>query len=237
MDGFDNYYLERWKKTNRIENIGQSKQKRLDLLKSCLNELKVYRFLDYGCGNGWLYTKLGDYPFLEYHIYDITPSVVKAVKELFPEVKEWYGNGDLPSEITSNYFDFVTSIEVLEHVPFSLKQDFLVDVYRVLQKGGYYFLTTPNGRYKSSAMPKDQEQPVEDWLTKSEVISMLRKSGFHIVRSGTWYLTENLSLLHRFIFNYRLIKILKLLSLYSNYVNLLGKLGFGLSMYFLCKKN
>ena len=108
MSEFDQYYVQRWKEANLTEKLGPSKRKRLSLLLEYLHKIRktrnISRFLDYGCGSSWLYQYLKDFGY-EYHIYDVTPTVVKIAKEKFPEVIPWYGNGNLPSEIPSDHFD------------------------------------------------------------------------------------------------------------------------------------
>jgi len=49
------------------------------------------------------------------------------------------------SALPDNSFDFVVSIEVLEHVEEDYR--FIEEVYRVLKPGGIFLMTTPNGDY------------------------------------------------------------------------------------------
>lgn len=239
MTSFDGYYAERWGKAKLTKALGPSKKMRLSILleyiKGLGGEVRLKRFLDYGCGSGWLYQHLKHLNFDEHHIYDVTPSVVQTVKEMFPMVVPWAGTGDLPSAVPSANFDLVASIEVLEHVPFAKKKDFLLDVHRVLKPGGYYFLTTPNANFKRVALLPGQSQPVEDWTSMSETKRLLTESGFVIVDYGSWYFQRKFSRVHSLFFSVRLSAWLERFGLKASFHKALGRFGLGLSMFFWCR--
>lgn len=239
MSSFDGYYAERWEKAKLTETLGPSKRMRLSILLKYISTNKgnsdLLKFLDYGCGSAWLYQYLKHLDFDEYHIYDVTPSVVQKAKEMFPDVVPWTGTGDLPSNLPSDYFDLVASIEVIEHVPFAKKSDFLQDVRRVLKPGGYYFLTTPNADLKNVSLQPAESQPVEDWTSMSETKRLLTESGFTIVDYGSWYFRKKFSRVHSVLFSIRLLGWIERLGLIEPYRRVLGRFGLGLSLFFWCK--
>ena len=53
--------------------------------------------------------------------------------------------------IADNYFDFVVSFQVIEHINSDI--EFVKEVHRVLKKGGKFILTTPNKKMSLTRNP------------------------------------------------------------------------------------
>lgn len=146
---------------------------------------KLYqpKILDLGCGTGWLSSVVGN--FGPTTAVDLSSTAVENAAIKHPHVQfmqtdvfDW----DYPEE----QFDIVISQEVIEHV--EDQNAYLGIAYRMLRRGGYLILTTPNAR-TLYAMPEEQrnswsQQPIENWLNTSELENLL-KDRFEIIRLTT----------------------------------------------------
>lgn len=119
----------------------ESSRRTFRILKAWLPNLsKKTRILDAGCGGGifgrLLERELGPCIFG----VDITKEALKLAKKRGLKVKK----GDLEKRVPfeDEFFDLVVCRQVIEHLfnPDSALDEF----YRVLKKGGFLFITTPN---------------------------------------------------------------------------------------------
>lgn len=77
---------------------------------------------------------------IELYNLEVSPEMIKLAKERFPEEK--FIITELHHlDFTDNYFNYVISLETLEHCPDPLI--FLKELYRVLTPGGQMVLSTP----------------------------------------------------------------------------------------------
>jgi len=135
-----------------------------------------YNILDLGCGRGWLTNLLSKYG----EIKGIEPveSVVNYAKKLFPTIDFVVGTSkDLLND--KNKYDLIVSSEVIEHISNDKKDDFINDIDELLNEKGFLILTTPRkeaqkdwNKYISS------EQPIEEWISESELELLLLKHNF-----------------------------------------------------------
>lgn len=102
------------------------------------------RVLDIGCGVG-VFTNLvkNTYPNNEVWGVDISNKAIEDNTKENPQItyKHHY-IGKEPS-FPTEYFDFVFSGEVLEHLDHP--KDLFIDAYKALKPGGIFLLSTPNG--------------------------------------------------------------------------------------------
>lgn len=113
--------------------------------------------LDYGCGEGDLIRCL-----LERGIscqgLDYSDKSLARVKEEFagdPLFKGVVLGGSIPNkDIAAGTYDFIFSIEMLEHVLPEQVTSILDEFFRILRPGGYLFITVPNNeklsKYKTT---------------------------------------------------------------------------------------
>ena len=108
-----------------------------------IGSLKPYvsgRVLDAGCGDGFVTNALSKLPSVnEIMGLDISETAIRIAQSKYPKLDFKVGQvTDLPFE--SNYFDAVTSVELIEHI-YDVEQMFR-EFCRVLKLGGYFIATT-----------------------------------------------------------------------------------------------
>lgn len=155
------------------------------------------RVLDYGAGNGLyhpLWMKL--FPDAELFQCDISSSAQEKFQERFPDQQNGrYGlirSGRAP--FADGSFDLIVSVEVIEHV--SDLEAYFLDIWRLLEPGGYFIWTTPcgnalsiehlyaffTGQIERSATGERRwhwEEPTHlRRLQSREIRASMRKSGF-----------------------------------------------------------
>ncbi len=238
----DRFYQRSWEKRGDV--LSPSRQRRIEIvncfLKQLLPENAVKRdqlqVLDYGCGGGWFLKVLGAAGFRQLHAYDVTPSVLQATAEKYPHVTFWEGNSHFPSVLPDQTFDLLTSIEVIEHIPILQKQAYFADLYRITRPNALVILTTPNGALKRLALPPEEAQPVEDWVTLRDLQNLARSAGFTVVAAGTEGIRRYGFARDRILLSYRLRQLLVKLSLWDSYERFLGRLHLGITMYVVLQR-
>lgn len=110
-------------------------------------DLKGKVVLDIGCGYGWCelnFLKRGVKKIIGIEISDEDLTTVrKNIKNIRAEFK--VGSAiDLPFK--NNSIDTIVSWEVIEHIPKNTEKLMFKEAWRVLKKGGHFYLSTP---YKS----------------------------------------------------------------------------------------
>jgi SAM-dependent methyltransferase len=106
------------------------------------------RLLDFGCGAGRYLSSFSDY-FLSDNLYGVDTDLdaLAVVRQLgfqgFPLEPQTPG---LPFE--DNYFDYVFSSNVIEHIPRSIYLHYLAEIHRVLKPGGLFAVGAPNYPFK-----------------------------------------------------------------------------------------
>lgn len=92
------------------------------------------------------------------------------------------------AELTAESFDFIHFSHLIEHLN---EPDSFVDrVYRLLKKGGYIIVTTPNSAGLFSGYYQDDWRCIVDdhlfLFSKNNLARLLEKSRFTVVRELTW---------------------------------------------------
>ncbi len=242
MDNLDKYYFNRWSQKLSWTDIGPTKKLRLKRLlmyieKYFPNPEKI-TLIDYGCGSGWLFYYLNEFGIKNMYGWDVVPGVLQEIKGKYPWVKNLYSSSigkfsDVPAGVQ---FDLITSIEVVEHVPNQGKIDYLTSINKILKSEGFFYLTTPNGKFEKTGMENYNQQPVEDWTRPREMKKILKRSDFKIIDSGSIYFKQNLSKTHKLLMHRLVLRLFYITKLERIYLRILDKTMCGLSTYFWCRK-
>lgn len=112
------------------------------------------KWLEVGCHLGltacWIAER---FPLTQLFMFDFSISSINWCKNWFPYPQRatiWQGNVEnicLPNNSLDNFFDFATCIDVTEHLPDVIYQKLIMELLRVLKKGGSLILmqgNTPN---------------------------------------------------------------------------------------------
>jgi SAM-dependent methyltransferase len=120
------------------------------------------KILDFGCGSSPYETII---PHQEYHKADYVYGGLKIDFEI--------KNGKIP-DVPSNYYDYVLSTQVLEHV--LSVSDYLSEAARALTANGKLILTT-HGMFGDHPCPSDFWRWTADGLALE-----MERNGFHVVK-------------------------------------------------------
>lgn len=167
---------------------GMQERARMNLLTGGLREFwrgAKANVLDLGCGRGWMSPYLSE--FGRVYGVDFSERGISYANEHFSEFGEFFVHGqcaDLSDLPLPRKFDIVLSSEVIEHTPDQL--NFVTGIRGFLKDGGLCAISTPNGRlfdeFRANPQLGETLQPVENWLTPSELRTLLRANQLKILR-------------------------------------------------------
>lgn len=147
----ESYYATRWRSETKANPWAMRRASAI-LGELALFEMERPRILDYGCGTGWMTEILNQ--FGDAQGVDLAPGPARS---RYPHLR-FHDIHSVPDEP----FDVVVSQEVIEHI--DDQASYVDDLSRVLRKGGYLILTTPNAAV-SLRHRRLLVQPVENHLT------------------------------------------------------------------------
>ncbi len=135
-----NQYYEKYTKTEVIE-LRKFAKTRIEYLESYLKRINPKKILELGCGEGSLgYEVKKVIPAVDFYGLDLSKEAVRLANEKGIIAKKADLNEGIPFE--NNKFDLVFSNQVIEHIN---NTDLLLEEsFRVLKKGGYFIVITPN---------------------------------------------------------------------------------------------
>jgi SAM-dependent methyltransferase len=106
--------------------------------------------LDIGCANGLRYPSLKLHlPHVHYSGIDLTQAFVLMARERYPHTEFLEGNIADCSTLPKRQFAGIWCSSVLQHLPASLMQVALINIYRLLKPGGVAYISLPNEHTKS----------------------------------------------------------------------------------------
>ena len=106
-----------------------------------VSRIKCSRVLDVGCGTGKYLRRIDAH---ERYGVDISRQMIEIGKKKAKDIVLKVANAEkLPFK--ENYFDFVFSLDMLEHTP--NPESAISEMHRVLKNGGTMIVTTPNPKF------------------------------------------------------------------------------------------
>lgn len=139
------------------------------------------KVLDLGCGYKGTFLKKESFKISEGVGYDMNVTNAKIAGNIKLFSKKLDGDLKLPP----NHFDIITSLAVIEHL--KNPQLMINQVYKTLNKDGFFVLTTPSPRAKpvleflAYKMHIVSEQEIRDhraYYSKKDLVKILITSGF-----------------------------------------------------------
>lgn len=169
----------------KVGNIAMVyKERALEILQK--NVSKHAKILDVGCAFGDLLSLLDENKYTTFGI-DISQYAINRAKKI---TKAQLMLGDLNKKLSykDNFFDAVFALDVIEHLDSPYK--FLLEMHRVLKKGGVLFIQTPNINSIFEVFAKDKWFAYTDethlyLFNRKSLRFILQKSGFSILQNQT----------------------------------------------------
>ncbi len=165
---------------------------------------KRLKWLDVGCAYGFLVNYALEAGIDAWGV-DVSKYAIKEGKRLFPNLSDRlfvYDCDDLLMVFKKEFFDVVSMLEVVEHLP-NPKQS-LAMVARILKKGGYLIISTPNGalRIIDRDVTHISIKPAEYWVESLTEIGFkvkIQPSLFDPIVSLVRFLARNKFLAQNFL--------------------------------------
>jgi SAM-dependent methyltransferase len=117
----------------------------IDFARLTEKQLKDFRFLDYGCGDGKYFQHLRDLGLQTEYIHGVELSrkrVERCHNIGFSHAIHLQKDDKLP--YPDQFFDVINLMEVIEHIPRSRAVETLTEIRRVLAPKGILLISTPN---------------------------------------------------------------------------------------------
>ncbi len=167
------YYNNKW--TSRSKKLCICEKCRVDAILRFISKLNLNNpeILDFGCGTGWLTYKLSG--FGKATGIDLSDAAIKHAREIYPNII--FFDGDVLKKKINKRYNIVVSSEVIEHIAKNEQANYIEKIKSFLKLGGYLILTTPNKKIEKNIPHKKSElQPLENWLTISELRELISPS-------------------------------------------------------------
>ena len=167
-----------WAKTGRSEDMEKGHGTTVNQFLNKLSIKQNFRFLDIGCGNGWVVRKMSQHSFCIKAIgIDKSKMMIKNAKLKILSEKENYFVTDLETWKTKEKFDIIFSMESLYYsVPMEAA---LEKVFKLLKKGGIFYCGTDfySDNSLTTRWIKDMNIPM-DLRSEKEWKEMFKGIGF-----------------------------------------------------------
>tara|TARA_Y100000590_G_scaffold452346_1_gene595354 strand:- start:338 stop:961 length:624 start_codon:yes stop_codon:yes gene_type:complete len=171
--------FDKWAKTGRSEEMEKGHGTTVNKFLDKLRLEKNFRFLDIGCGNGWVVRKMSEKNSCVKAIgIDKSSMMIKNAKSKKSSKKESFFVTDLENWKTKEKFDVIFSMESLYYsVPM---ESALKKVYTLLKKNGIFYCGTDfySDNRLTTRWVKDMNIPM-DLRSEKEWKSMFIETGFH----------------------------------------------------------
>lgn len=181
------FYERYW---NERQEMGDEKIK-WEAVKSNIPIGKNIRFLDFGCGKGFLLSKiLKVNPDLLTTGADISKIAIEYAKKIIPSGKFFVLEDGKELPFKNNYFDFILAADVLEHIYDT--ELILSEIARILKPGKRIFISVPyHGMLKNIIVTFlgfdsyfDPKQPHIRFYTKKNLFKTVENAGLRVIKHG-----------------------------------------------------
>ncbi len=198
--------------------------------------------LDFGCGDGRFSNLLSEYGTV--YSVDFAEEAIREAQKKYPKIRFYSGDASDPKivELFNKQFDLLVSTEVIEHI-LDQKQ-YLQNIAKLLRSEGLLILTTPNKKWYDQYFEygmRKSSQPYENWLNRSVIENDLLELGFEILSHSTirsnWIFSFKTFGWLRLIGNRFFNKILMLTRLKPVFLKIADRLGLGIYLVIVAKKN
>ena len=235
IDSQKSFYDARWGDEDYANRL---KLRRCVYILNALIRIGVDRpkIVELGCGSGWLTSILGHFGATDG--FELSPAAVESAAERHRHVS--YRQVDLANwtPATAEY-DVVVSHEVLEHL--ENQSEHLSQAHQLLRTNGHLILTTPNADTMNALSDERRAtwstQPIENWITRRQLKTLLRKNGFKVEYITTCILGHGSSGTWRFVNSYRLKTLLRAFGLSRPFDAFRCAAGFGLHLVVVASKS
>ena len=159
-----------------------------------LKHLKRYhrtgRLLDFGCGLGHFLKQAQDH--YETYGIDISEYCISEASQIADKSKTYVGGSEKLDSFKNGYFDIITAIDVLEHIP--EPREVITKFYSKLNKNGVVLINTPNTASLGRKLKKDkwfayQDQTHSSIYPRKSWIRLFEEQGFsvkEVIYDGLW---------------------------------------------------
>jgi len=167
-----------WANTGRSEDMEKGHGTTVNRFLDKLLFTQNFRFLDIGCGNGWVVRKMSQKSSCIKAIgIDKSKMMIKNAKSKILSEKESYFVSELETWNTKEKFDIIFSMESLYY---SVPMEYALEkIFKLLKKGGIFYCGTDfySDNHLTTRWVKDMNVPM-DLRSEKEWKKMFRDVGF-----------------------------------------------------------
>lgn len=165
-----NFYNELWADRLQMNSLQLRRAlKVLEYFSEIKRKNREPRVLDLGCGDGRFTSFIGEFSSADG--IELSEKTVETAKMLYPHVCFFNGSA-LEFEFEHEAYDVVVSQEVIEHIEDQKK--YLEVCEKVLKKGGYLIMTTPNKKvFDHMEGGNWSNQPIEQIMKPKEFKALI----------------------------------------------------------------
>jgi 2-polyprenyl-3-methyl-5-hydroxy-6-metoxy-1,4-benzoquinol methylase len=154
------HFWDDWNKANRGGDLDRLMERQRDMavkwVQTCRQPVPI---LEVGCGMGWLANQLA--PYGPVTAVDLSAQAIATAAARFPHIR--FAAGDFQAMTFEGRFGFITSADVIAHVP--SHQAFIDRVAELLEPRGVFVLMTQNAFVwnRSSELRPQGEGQLRNW--------------------------------------------------------------------------
>lgn len=146
-------------------------------------DIRGKQVLDIGCGFGWFEVWALRHLVKTIHGIEIEKKKLKNIRTIGDKrLKSKVGNA-IKIPYPDNYFDTVTSWDVIEHIPPHTESKMFQEINRVLKPGGILYISTPYDHWISKALDPAWWLMAHRHYNLDDFKKLAKKNGFYLVKN------------------------------------------------------